>query len=217
MSEFTAAMAHTAEAWDARYAHSDRVWSGRVNQRLVEQVGELPLGNALDIGCGEGADAVWLAQRGWRVLAVDVSAVAIGRARAHADEALDADVRARLEWQVVDIREWAPPVAAFDLVSMQFLHLPLGLLAEVAMQLATALRPGGVLLTVNHDRLDLETTVRRPNIPELYASAADLAGVLDPSAWRVDVAEAQPRPATDQDGNPVTLHDTVVRAVRRPS
>lgn len=214
MSEFSVETAHSADFWDERYGGSDPVWSGQANMRLVEHSGHLQAGSALDIGCGEGGDAVWLARRGWKVLAVDVSAIAIGRARAQAEADLEAEVAGRISWQQADIRTWQPPAAAFDLVSMQFLHLPRATLLEVQARLAASVRPGGELLIVNHDLLDLHTSAGRPHAPELFLRAEEIAATLEPDRWRPEVVGAFPRPFTDPDGRAITIHDAVVRAVR---
>ncbi|MGH8862909.1 MAG: class I SAM-dependent methyltransferase [Jatrophihabitantaceae bacterium] len=216
MGEISADTAHTAAFWDERYAGSEPVWSGRVNQRLVEQTGPLMPGAALDIGCGEGGDAVWLAGQGWTVLAVDVSVVVIDKARAHAVAALDGEVAGRITWQQADLRTWQPPAGSFDLVSMQFLQLPRAVLTDTQARLAVAVRPGGTLLIVNHDLLDLHTTAGRPNLPEMFLTVDEIAATLDSDCWRAEVVESFQRPFTDHDGNPITIHDAVVRAVRLP-
>ncbi len=111
----------TQETWDARYAESERIWSGNPNPRLVEHVAGLAPGDALDVGCGEGADAVWLAKQGWRVTALDVSAVALEKTAAHAREAGVAD---RVTTLHHDLMTGAPLPGDYDLVSMQFMHPP---------------------------------------------------------------------------------------------
>src|SRR2546430_12503786 len=113
----------TQEFWDERYRSSDRVWSGEPNPRLVERVSDLTPGTALDVGSGEGADAIWLAARGWQVTAIDVSTVALDRAAERAAEA-GAEVANRITWQQADVLTWDPAPLQFDLVSAQFMHLP---------------------------------------------------------------------------------------------
>jgi len=214
MAELDATNLHSPEFWDERYSAHEPVWSGKVNQRLVEQTGHLTPGAALDIGCGEGGDAVWLARQGWTVTAVDVSAVVIEKARTQAATVLPAEVAARITWQPADMRSWQPP-AGFDLVSLQFVHLTVPLLTEAQARWAAAVVPGGTLLIVNHDPLDLQTTLHRPNIPGVMLAADEIVATLDPALWHVEVAEPFPRPFTDPEGRSITIHDTVVRAVRR--
>src|ERR1700741_4076142 len=112
-----------AAFWDARYSSAHALWSGNPNRQLVTEAAGLAPGTALDAGAGEGADAIWLAERGWQVTAVDVSGVALGRAADHAAKAGD-EVAARIRWQREDLREWIPPERAYDLVTSQYLHLP---------------------------------------------------------------------------------------------
>ncbi|AGB24213.1 methylase involved in ubiquinone/menaquinone biosynthesis [Mycobacterium sp. JS623] len=135
------------EQWEQRYAESDRVWSGRVNVRLAEVVSPLAAGHALDLGCGEGADACWLAERGWTVVAVDISDTALQRATAAAEAKGLAD---RIEFVQHDLSESFPD-GTFDLISAQFLHsmIPFDR-PRLLRRAATAVRPGGVLLIVDH-------------------------------------------------------------------
>jgi SAM-dependent methyltransferase len=202
------------EFWDARYRTAARMWSGEPNPRLVEHVAESPPGDALDVGSGEGADAIWLAARGWRVTGVDISPVALERAAARAARA-GAEIADRITWRQADIRSWLPDPNRYDLVSAQFLHLPQPVLRTVHTRLAAAVRPGGTLLIVGHHPWDLGTSVPRPPDPGLFFTAEQVAATLDPGDWSVDVAEAAARQTTDPDGAPVTVHDAVLRAVRR--
>src|SRR5215212_487186 len=114
------------QEWNQRYAGSNQIWSGQPNQALVTEVSELPPGRALDVGCGEGADAVWLAQRGWDVTGLDVSGVALDRARLHAR---DAGVVAR--WVRAGLVEAGLPDRGFDLVSAQYSCTPPTMLPNV--------------------------------------------------------------------------------------
>ena len=97
--------------WDERYRSAQRVWSGDPNPQLVAEVTDLPPGRALDVGCGEGADAIWLARSGWTVVAADISGVALERGAQHAREA-GPDVAARIEWRQADLL--ASPPESFD-------------------------------------------------------------------------------------------------------
>jgi SAM-dependent methyltransferase len=198
--------------WDERYRSAPRMWSGDPNPQLVADTAGLEPGSALDVGCGEGGDAIWLAQQGWGVTAVDISEVAIERARSHAAAAGD-DVARRIEWVRADLEQWDPPVARFDLVSVQFMHLPSAVRVPLYDRLASAVAPGGILLVVGHHPSDLETSVRRPPIPDFLFTAEQVADRLGEGWTLLDVA-ARPRPAVDAAGLEVTVHDAVLVARR---
>ncbi|OBH41557.1 class I SAM-dependent methyltransferase [Mycobacterium mantenii] len=133
--------------WEERYGSAERVWSGRVNPRLADVAAELPAGRALDLGCGEGADALWLAERGWEVVAVDISATALRRAT---DAASARNLLARIDFQRHDLNE-SFPEGTFDLVSAQYLHSPARLERDgVLRRAAERVDRGGVLLIVDH-------------------------------------------------------------------
>jgi SAM-dependent methyltransferase len=200
--------------WDERYRSAPRIWSGKPNPQLVAEVAGRPPGRALDVGCGEGADAIWLARQGWTVVATDISSVALERGAQHARDT-DPAAPARIEWRQADLLAGPPETASFDLVSAQFLQLPPELRIRVFTGLIAAVRPGGTLLVVGHHPSDLATGVPRPHLPEVFYSAEEIAALLD-DAWTVDVSEARPRPATTPDGAEVTIHDAVLVATRRP-
>jgi SAM-dependent methyltransferase len=181
---------------------------------LAPEATELPPGTALDIGCGEGADAVWLAARGWRVTAVDFAATALQRAAAGAAAAGE-EVAARIEWVRADVSQWTPEPGSFDLVSAQFMHLPTEQRRALFARLADAVRPGGQLLLVGHDFSDIAAGAHRPPEPERFFTAAEVADSLDLATWEVLVAEARPRPAHQHEGEHIDVHDAVVRARRR--
>jgi SAM-dependent methyltransferase len=202
------------ESWDQRYRTSTALWSGQPNAQLLREAADLTPGTALDVGCGEGADAIWLAGRGWRVTAVDFSTVALDRAAAHARE-VGRDVAERITWLPADLTRWIPPPSSSDLVSAQFMHLPKHRRDTLFHRLAEAVTPGGWLLIVGHHPDDLLTTVPRPRVPELLFTAADVAALLDARRWTIVVNEARGRPAVDPEGRTVTVHDAVLRAQRR--
>jgi SAM-dependent methyltransferase len=204
---------YTQEFWDERYSSAERLWSGLPNAQLVAQASDLIPGLALDAGCGEGADAIWLAARGWRVTGVDVSAVALERAAQHAADQ-GADVAGRLTWERRDLLDWGPEPDAFDLVTSAFMHPAGDALRVFQQRLAAGVRPGGTLLIVTHHVDDVQANVGRPNEPSLFASAADMVAGFDQAHWKVVVASAFARPATDLDGQPTTVKDTVVRLQR---
>ncbi len=134
-----------AAEWDAMYAERSSVWSGEPNAQLVAEASPLAPGAALDVGCGEGADAVWLARRGWDVTAVDISEVALDRARAHA-----ASAGLTISFERVDLVATPPAPKAYDLVSAQFFHLADPPRAQAYRGLGAAVAPGGHLLVVGH-------------------------------------------------------------------
>ncbi len=202
--------------WQARYAEATatgRVWSGEPNPTLVAEAGALAAGRALDVGCGEGADAVWLAVRGWRVIAADVAPAALERGAAAARSAGD-DIARRIEWVRRDLRVWSPAPRAFDLVSAHYVHLPSQERAGVLARWASSVELGGMLLVVAHSPRDLGTSLRRPPDPDLYATAEQVASALD-DGFDVVVAQERPRTVTGPGGDHVTAHDAVLRAVRR--
>ena len=199
------------EFWDERYRSRDHLWSGEPNRHLIGQASELSPGMALDVGCGEGADAIWLAGRGWQVTAVDVSTVALSRGASHAAEAGIA-VEQCIEWVHEDVLTWVPEPSAYDLASTQFMHLPAGPREALFRRLAVSVAPGGTLLIVGHHPSDLQTTVPRPPMPELFFTAEEIAGSLDHEQWDVLVADAVARPAKDPEGQEVTIYDAVLCA-----
>jgi SAM-dependent methyltransferase len=205
-------MRHDREFWEDRYQSTHTVWSKRPNAQLLAEVADLPPGSALDVGCGEGADAIWLAERGWRVTAVDWAVTALDRAAMEAATRGD-QVADRISWQQADATGWEPN-GQFDLVSSFFIHVPLDDRTTLFARLAQAVAPGGTLLIVGHHPEDL-VTLPRPLPAELFFAPDEVAASLDAETWEVVVAEARPRDAKDQEGRPIQLADTVVRARKR--
>lgn len=199
--------------WDERYRSSSALWSGRPNPQLVSEAAGLDPGTALDVGSGEGADAIWLAGRGWQVTALDVSAVALERGAAHARQ-VSADVARRISWLHADLTSWAPAAQSYDLVSAQFMHLPRAQRELLHCRLAESVAPGGTLLVVGHHPSDMQGSIPRPQLPELYFTAAEVVASLDPSQWVIVVDEARQRTVPDPDGHPATVRDAVLRAKR---
>jgi SAM-dependent methyltransferase len=202
----------TQEFWDERYLSADMIWSGNANPHLVATATDLVPATALDVGSGEGADAIWLASRGWHVTGIDVSDVALDRAAKRAGEAGE-QIAERITWQQADVLSWDPAPARFDLVSAQFMHLPRPALVALHQRLAAAVRPGGTLLIVGHHPSDLATSMGHPDRVHLLFTAEQVAAGLDPGDWHIVVASPE-RQAIDPDGQPVTIRDAVMRAVR---
>lgn len=194
-----------AQFWEHRYSSSVRAWSGRVNARLPEVAAELPAGRALDLGCGEGADAVWLAEQGWQVVAVDVSATALQRGR---EAASARNLQDRVDFQRHDLNETFPH-GTFDLVSAQYLHSPARLdRATVLRRAAEDVAPGGVLVIVDHAVAPpwaKQHLHHFPGIDEVLASSQ-----LDSPNWTRVRTDSVERETVGPDGQPATLTDNVI-------
>jgi SAM-dependent methyltransferase len=191
------------ELWDQRHAARDPIESSEPDPTLVGEIGSLRPGRALDLGAGDGRNAIWLASHGWQVTAVDFSQVALDRGRG-----LAAESGARVEWQLADLLDWSPGARLYDLVALFFIHLPREERRDVYARAAGAVTPGGTLLVVGHDRTNLADGVGGPQDPGVLFTpgevAADLAG------FRVERAEVVRRHVADGRG-PI---DAIVRAVR---
>ncbi|MEV4392941.1 bifunctional NAD(P)/FAD-dependent oxidoreductase/class I SAM-dependent methyltransferase [Nonomuraea sp. NPDC049607] len=198
--------------WDDRYGQSERIWSGDPNARLVEEIADMTPGTALELGCGEGADAVWLARRGWRVTAADVSGVALARAAAHA---ADEGVAELIDWQRHDLAE-SFPEGEYDLVTASYLHSPAELSREKVLRAAAAaVAPGGQLLVIGHAGPppwdpDAHPGVHLPT-PEQVLDALELAE----GEWEVLRAEEFARVQAAPGGGQAVRTDNVLRIRRR--
>jgi SAM-dependent methyltransferase len=199
--------AHDDHFWDERYSEAEQVWSGEPNGALVAEVADLPPGRALDVGCGEGADAVWLALRGWQVTALDVSVVALDRARAAA-AARGAEVR----WLHAGLLDAALPAGEFTLVSAQYPALLKTPGQDAERALLAAVAPGGTLLVVHHDGFDSEEAKAHGFDPADYVAPGDVAALLRDD-WQAGPLERRQRSVTGGAGAHHT-HDLVLRAVR---
>jgi SAM-dependent methyltransferase len=199
-----------AGKWDARYSGRDgAMWSGRPNGRLLAEVAGLTPGRALDVGCGEGADAIWLARSGWTVTAIDISDVAVVRARRAAELA-----GATVEWVRGDVLQTPFPARSIDLLSMQYPALPRAAGEGAVRTLLDTVRPGGLLVAVYHD-LDHEHQEHMKSQgvdPADYVGADDLIRLLGDD-FTVELHAVEPR----IDPPPGTPHiaDVVLRARRR--
>ncbi|GEL18157.1 class I SAM-dependent methyltransferase [Pseudonocardia asaccharolytica] len=205
--------------WEQRWEqvcrdHAAAVHGRGPNPQLVVEAGDLAPGTALDAGCGHGADAIWLASRGWRVTAVDIATTALRRAHEHA-ETLGADITSRIDWVQADLTTWAPAEEHFDLVSTHYVH-PAAAPEALLRRLAAAVAPGGTLLVVGHHPADPPTTDGHAPPHEACFTAEEAAAGLDPDRWAIVVAESRPRQATGPHGHESTLHDSVLRARKRP-
>jgi SAM-dependent methyltransferase len=200
-----------ASFWDARYRETDRTWSGRANAALEREAAPLAPGRALDLGSGEGGDALWLAARGWHVTAVDISPTALGRGRAAAAAQGVAD---RIEWIEADLGAWTPD-GDFDLVSAHFLHSPVELPRELILRRAAgAVAPSGMLLIVGHGAFPPWSSHRHEG-PPLPTPGEVLSWLeLLSSDWTVLTNALVDRAAVSPQGDPVVMTDAVL-ALRR--
>ncbi|MGA7910302.1 MAG: class I SAM-dependent methyltransferase [Candidatus Dormiibacterota bacterium] len=199
------------EAWNHRYADAELVWSAEANRFLVQEVADLPPGRALDLGAGEGRNAIWLAERGWRVTAVDFSSIGLQKARR-----LAAARGVEVTWIEADLRTYSPARGAFDLVALLYIHLPGEERRALVRRAGDAVAAGGTLLVIGHDRSNIEEGYGGPQDPTILFSpddiSEDLAGIEE---LRVVRADRVMRPVMTDDGERNAI-DALVRA-ERPS
>lgn len=193
-----------AESWDERYRDSDRLWSGSPNAALVDEVADLPPGRAVDLACGEGADAIWLAERGWSVVAIDISSVAIDRARA---AAVVREVT--VEWVASDFTEDPPIGPPADLVVSFYPAIPADRRDAAIAALTGCVADGGTLLVVHHDFTDADDL---PFDPADYVSVGDVAAALA-DGWEIEFHGIRDRTAPHGGASPA-VPDEVLRARR---
>jgi 2-polyprenyl-3-methyl-5-hydroxy-6-metoxy-1,4-benzoquinol methylase len=197
-------------SWEERYSGGDKVWSGNPNPQLVAEVSGLVPGTALDVGCGEGGDVIWLAQQGWRVTGADFSTNGLARAARHAE---DAGVADRTDWWQVDARAFSADGRSFDLVTSHFLHPPDGGMVDVTRRLADAVAPGGHLLVVGHAPSEAFTQLTASHRHAMFLAEDLLPGL--PEDFEVLVLAQRPR-TTTRDGATFDIHDSTLLARRRP-
>ena len=197
-----------SSAWDERYANaSGLVWSAEPNRFVVESVSGRSPGSALDVAAGEGRNAVWLAGQGWRVNAVDFSAVAVERGRE-----LAAARGVTVDWRVADVTAYRPVPGSYDLVLISYLHLPAAEFAGVLAAARSALRPGGTLVVVGHDLANLDAGTGGPQDASVLLTPEAVVDGL--AGLRIGRAETARRPVPTADGGTVDALDTVVVATR---
>ncbi|MEV4708528.1 class I SAM-dependent methyltransferase [Actinoplanes sp. NPDC049316] len=190
--------------WDQRYSAKDLVWGAGPNHFVVREFTGMPPGRALDLAAGEGRNALWLAEQGWQVLALDFSRVAVERGRR-----LAAERGVDVNWVVADVLSAHLPDGGFDGVLVAYLHLPAPRRAAVLARAAAALAPGGTLLVVGHDRSNLGDGVGGPQDPDVLYTPDEIVAALP--GLTIRRAETALRPV---DGSAVPARDTVVVATR---
>jgi SAM-dependent methyltransferase len=199
--------------WEGLWSRTLRERSEQVarrppSERLTGAAGELAPGRALDAGCGHGAEAIWLAARGWEVTAVDFSPTALERGRKMA-EAAGPEVAERVEWVEADLGVWAPEPGGYDLVFSLYVHIA-GAVEEAVERLAAGVGPGGILLLVGHNPIDPTTGAATPAAGQVQVSVETATAALDSPDWKLSVAEDRPRAAQG------TGTDAVILARRLP-
>jgi 2-polyprenyl-3-methyl-5-hydroxy-6-metoxy-1,4-benzoquinol methylase len=195
-------------SWDERYSGEQKIWSGNPNAQLVAQASELTAGTALDVGCGEGGDVIWLARQGWRVTGADFSANGLTRAAHHAEQAGVAD---QTDWWQVDARTFAADERSYDLVTTHFLHPPDGGMVEVTSRLAEAVAPGGHLLVVGHAPSEAFTHATASHRRAMFLAEELLPGL--PDDFEALVVEQRPRRVIRNEAT-MDVHDSTLFARR---
>ena len=202
-----------ADAWDARYAASELVWSAEPNRFVADELADLPPGRAVDLAAGEGRNAIWLARRGWQVTAVDFSQVALDKGAR-----LAAEAGIEVTWVCADATTWQPPEPV-DLVVVAYLQLPAEDRRRAVRGAVSMLRPGATFLLVAHDSTNLTEGTGGPQDPAVLMTADDVVGDLAALDVEVLRAERVAREVTSADGHGGderrTAWDCLVRAVRR--
>ena len=200
------------DAWNERYAAKELIWSAEPNRLFAEQVQSLESGSALDVACGEGRNALWLAEQGWTVTAIDFSDVAIDKARRIAEER-----GVSVNWIADDVSEHPLPERTYDLVSVLYLHTDPAERARWLPRVINAVAPGGTFLYIGHDPSNIEHGVGGPQKLELLPGADELRESL--GDFEFVAAEVVERPVEADPGHGRDLAgialDTLVRAVRR--
>lgn len=198
------------EDWNSRYATQELIWTGKANRFLTAEAASLPHGRALDLAAGEGRNAVWLAEQGWTVRAVDFSDVAIEKGKQLAAARGVAD---KVDFQVADLRHFEPGVHAFDLVALIYLQIPQAELVPILVRAARAVAPGGTFLLVAHDSANRTHGYGGPQSPEVLYTAEQVVAALGHELV-VEKAGTVERPVETDAGTKIAI-DCLVRA-RRP-
>jgi SAM-dependent methyltransferase len=191
------------DAWNTRYAGEELVWSLEPNRFVAEEAADLAPGRALDVACGEGRNAIWLARQGWDVVAVDFSSVGLDKARRLAGAA-----GVSVDWREADVTGWDPP-GEFDLVVVSYLQLSQPELEAVFSRIVPSVASGGTIIVVGHDRRNLDEGVGGPPDPAVLLDAAQIVALLDD--LEIERAEVVERPV---EGAERPALDTLVRARR---
>ena len=206
---FCAAPLMERNYWNTRYQTKTFIWTQTANQFLLSEVTELPPGRVLDLAAGEGRNAIWLAEQGWDVHAVDFSEVAIDKGRQLAEQR---QVSERIRFEVEDLRSYQPEEHGFDLIVMMYLQLPQAELAPIIARAVQAVAPGGTFLLVGHDSENLTHGVGGPRHPAMLYTAGQVANLIG-NTLQIQQARQVTRQVTTEDGPRLAL-DCLVRGQR---
>ncbi|MBK5925748.1 hypothetical protein CCR90_18690 [Rhodovulum sulfidophilum] len=201
----------TREDWNRRYSETEQLFGIEPNIHLARELSDLPPGRALDLACGEGRNGFWLAERGWQVDGIDLSDVAVERARALAELR---GLGGRMTFHAADLSEFAPEPGRWDLVIMMYLHLPWDRLRPILYRAAEALVPGGTFFVAGHDLANFEKGHGGPKSPAVLYTAEDVAAALDDQI-EIGLARQVERVVHVPDGERTAL-DCILRGRRRP-
>jgi SAM-dependent methyltransferase len=196
-------------SWDRRYAGSELVWTAEPNRFLVAETETLEPGRVIDLACGEGRNAVWLAERGWQSVGVDFSEVGLQKARE-----LASGRGVNVEWVAADLLDYRPDPQAFDLVLVFYLQVPAVERRRIVRTAVEAVAPGGTFLLVAHDSSNLQHGHGGPQNPARLYTADDVVTDIEGSGLHIERAEPVERPVQTTDGERNAL-DALLRA-RRP-
>lgn len=197
-----------SHGWDQRYVGRELVWTSEPNRFLVQAVEGLAPGRALDLACGEGRNAIWLAQRGWQATGVDFSKVGLEKARQ-----LEDAHGVHPEWIVADLLDYRPEPGTFQLVIVFYLQVPAAERTSILKTAATAVAPGGTFLLVGHDASNIAQGYGGPQDPTVLYTAEDVIRDLKETGLRIERAERVQRPVKTPEGERVAL-DALLRASR---
>ena len=194
--------------WNKRYSENDLVWGWQPNELLVKEVSSLQPGRSLDMACGEGRNAIWLAQLGWKSTGIDFASEGLKKGMQMAETS-----GVTVEWVEADLREWEPPKSTYDLIVSLYVHMMPDELTKVHRNAVTALAPGGTMIVIGHDLTNLTDGYGGPPFPDVLFTPERTAQDLDPLI--VEKAESAKRIVKTDDGERVAI-DTLVRA-HKPS
>jgi len=195
------------EDWNARYAQKELLWTAEPNRLFAAEVAALAAGSALDVACGEGRNAVWLAERGWRVTGVDFSDVALAKAAE-----LSAARGVEVEWVLADVLDYEPDPRSFDLVAVLYLQLSADELARAVRIAADAVAPGGTLIVLGHDTTNLTDGYGGPKEASVLFTPEDVVAALG----KLEIERAEKvRRSVAVDGGEAIAIDAFVRARRQ--